>query len=82
MERRGPEKHMCSSCLLLGLRCSTCLPITSILARRRCLFADLLFRASSRNDATPVATALRSRLFASVYVSSAGVRKYSGQQQT
>lgn len=44
----------------------TCLPITSMLARRKCLLADLLLSASSRNDATPVATALRSRLFASV----------------
>ncbi len=45
----------------------TCLPITSMLARRKCLLADLLLSASSRNAATPVATALRSRLFASVY---------------
>ena len=44
----------------------TCFPITSMLARRKCLLADLLLSASSRNDATPVATALRSRLFASV----------------
>lgn len=37
-----------------------------MLARRKCLFADLLLSASPRKEATPVATALRSRLFASV----------------
>lgn len=58
LTRRGDWWLWCERFYLVA----TCLPIMSMLARRRCMLADLLLRASSRNDAT----ALRSRSFTSL----------------